>query len=63
MYWSFSDVICAHTCFVAGAYNGGGRRDASVRIIKNDPTNLLQKPTYDFYEQPGKHKLEKTRCV
>ncbi len=29
MYWCFSDVICPHTCFVAVAYNGGGRWDAS----------------------------------
>ncbi len=34
----------------------------SERIIKNAP-QLLQKPTSGFYEQPGKHDLEKTHCV
>ncbi len=38
MYWSFSDVICHIHALSQGAYNGGGRRDASVRIIKNAPT-------------------------
>ncbi len=32
--------IChlSRTCSVAGAYNGGGRQDSSVRVIKNAPT-------------------------
>ncbi len=46
---------------MAGGGGGGGGRDESARIIKM--LQLLQKPTSGFYELPGKHDLEKTRCV
>ncbi len=50
----------SHTCFVAGAYNGRGRRDASVRIIKNAPTTSkadIWLLWTTWLARPGEHTL------
>ncbi len=36
--------------------------ETRVRVLLK-MLQLLQKPTSGFYKQPGKHDLEKTRCV